>query len=196
MKTHTVARTALTDPEAITASVRYWVETCVVGLNLCPFAGRELQRGRVRFVVTPATTEAGLLANLQDELELLDTNPAIETTLLIHPQVLQEFADYNQFLDAADDLLRVAGVEGIYQLASFHPHYQFAETAAADVENYTNRSPYPMLHLLREQSLERSIANYPDTARIPLRNMALMKRLGFARLEQLLRDCFEFTGEK
>jgi hypothetical protein len=188
--------TALTDPEAIKASVRYWVENCVVGLNLCPFAGRELQQGRIRFVVTPATTEAKLLANLQAELELLDTNPAIETTLLIHPRVLQNFADYNQFLATADDLLRAAGMEGIFQLASFHPQYQFAETAVADVENYTNRSPYPMLHLLREQSLERSIANYPDTAQIPLRNIVLMKRLGFARLEQLLRDCFAITDEK
>ncbi|MCG6888961.1 MAG: DUF1415 domain-containing protein [Gammaproteobacteria bacterium] len=183
--------TDLTDPDAITASVRYWVETVVVGLNLCPFAGRELLQERIRFVVTPAATEAELLASLQAELELLDTNPAIETTLLIHPRVLQDFADYNQFLEAADDLLRATGVEGIYQLASFHPQYQFAETAADDVENYTNRSPYPMLHLLREQSLERSIANYPDTDRIPLRNMARMKRLGIARLKQLLRACFE-----
>ena len=188
--------TDLTDREAITASVRYWVETVVVGLNLCPFAGRQLLQQRIRFVVTPAATEAELVASLQVELELLDTNPAIETTLLIHPQVLQDFADYNQFLETADDLLRATGVEGIYQLASFHPHYQFAETAAADVENYTNRSPYPMLHLLREQSLEQSIANYPDTDRIPLRNMALMKRLGIARLKQLLRACFEVIDDK
>jgi hypothetical protein len=184
-----------TDPDAITAAVRYWVETFVVGLNLCPFAGRELQQERIRFVVTPATTEAELLAGLQAELELLDTNPAIETTLLIHPQVLQDFADYNQFLETADDLLCAAGMEGVYQLASFHPHYQFDGTAAADIENYTNRSPYPMLHLLREQSLERSIAGYPDTARIPLRNVALMKRLGIARLKQLLRACFETIDE-
>jgi hypothetical protein len=187
--------TDLTDPDAITAAVRHWVESVVVGLNLCPFAGRELLQERIRFSVTPAATEAELLASLQGELELLDTDPAIETTLLIHPRVLQDFADYNQFLETADDLLRATGVEGIYQLASFHPHYQFAETAAADVDNYTNRSPYPMLHLLREQSLERSIASYPDTARIPLRNVALMQRLGSARLEQLLRACFETTDE-
>jgi hypothetical protein len=187
--------TDLTDPDVITASVRHWVESVVVGLNLCPFAGRELLRERIRFAVTPAATEAELLASLQGELELLDTDPAIETTLLIHPQVLQDFADFNQFLETADDLLRAMGVEGIYQLASFHPHYQFAETAAADVDNYTNRSPYPMLHLLREQSLERSIASYPDTARIPLRNVALMQRLGVGRMEQLLRACFETTDE-
>jgi len=136
--------TDLNDPGAIIASVRYWVETVVVDLNLCPFAGRELRQERIRFVATSATTEAELLASLQVELEWLDTHPAIETTLLTHPQVLQDFDDYNQFLEAADDLLSAMGVDGIYQLASFHPHYQFAETATADVENYTNRSPYPM----------------------------------------------------
>ena len=178
-----------TDADAITAAVRRWVQSVVVELNLCPFAGRELREGRVRFALTPATTEAQLLERLQAELEWLDTNPDIETTLLIHPRVLQDFADYNQFLDTADALLNAMGADGIYQIASFHPHYQFAETAADDVENYTNRSPYPMLHLLREQSLERAIAAYPDTQQIPLRNIALMKRLGLERLQQLLRDC-------
>lgn len=184
------------DTEAITASVRHWLETFVVDLNLCPFAGRELLQERIRFVVTPATTEAELLASLQAELEMLDTHPEIETTLLIHPRVLQDFEDYNQFLETADDLLQVAAMVGIYQVASFHPHYRFAETAAADVENYTNRSPYPMLHLLREHSLERSIASYPDTAQIPLRNIALMKRLGIARLKQIARACFEVIDAK
>ena len=178
-----------TDADAITAAVRRWVQSVVVELNLCPFAGRELREGRVRFALTPATTEAQLLERLQAELEWLDTNPDIETTLLIHPRVLQDFADYNQFLDTADALLVAMGADGIYQIASFHPHYQFADTAADDVENYTNRSPYPMLHLLREQSLERAIAAYPDTQQIPLRNIALMKRLGIERLKQLLRTC-------
>ena len=176
--------------------MRRWVETVVVGLNLCPFAGRELLQGRIRFVVTAAQTEAALLTSLQAELEWLDSNPAIETTLLIHPQVLQDFDDYNQFLESADDLLRALDAEGVYQIASFHPHYRFANSAAADVENYTNRSPYPMLHLLREQSLERGIASYPDTAEIPLRNMALMQRLGIARLKQLVRACLETTPKK
>jgi hypothetical protein len=176
------------DSDAITASVRHWVESFVVGLNLCPFAGRELRQERIRFVVTSSTTETELLASLQAELEWLDTDPAIETTLLIHPRVLQDFDDYNQFLETADDLLSAMDVDGIYQVASFHPRYQFAGTAVADVENYTNRSPYPLLHLLREQSLERSIASYPDTGQIPLRNIELMKRLGIARLKQLLQE--------
>jgi hypothetical protein len=181
----------MTDPDdsdAIIASVRHWVESFVVGLNLCPFAGRELRQERIRFVVTSSTTEAELLASLQAELERLDTDPAIETTLLIHPRVLQGFDDYNQFLETADDLLSAMEVDGIYQIASFHPHYQFAGTAVADVENYTNRSPYPLLHLLREQSLEQSIASYLDTEQIPLRNIELMKRLGIARLKQLLQE--------
>ena len=185
----------MTDPgdsDAITESVRHWVESFVVGLNLCPFAGRELRQERIRFVVTWSSTEAELLASLQSELECLDSDPAIETTLLIHPRVLQDFGDYNQFLETADDLLSAMDVDGIYQVASFHPHYQFAGTAVADVENYTNRSPYPLLHLLREQSLERSIASYPDTEQIPLRNIELMKRLGIARLKQLLQ---KFGGQ-
>ena len=183
----------MTEPneaDAIAAAVRRWVQTVVVDLDLCPFAGRELRDGRVRFAVTPATTEAQLLTSLQAELERLDANPAIETTLLIHPRVLQDFADYNQFLETADALLAAMGVDGIYQIASFHPDYRFADTAPDDVENYTNRSPYPMLHLLREQSLERSIAGYPDTEQIPLCNIAMMRRLGSARIKQLLRDCF------
>jgi len=179
------------DDAAIIAATRRWVETVVVELNLCPFAGRELRRGRVRFAVTPATTAAELLASLQAELERLDAHPDTETTLLVHPAVLQDFDDYNQFLETADELLAAMGMEGTYQIASFHPQYQFADTAPGDAENYTNRSPYPMLHLLREQSLERSIASYPDPAQIPLRNIALMKRLGVAPLEQLRQACIE-----
>jgi len=178
------------DADAITRTVRRWVETVVVDLNLCPFAGRELHQQRIRFAVTPATAGEELLASLQTELEWLEAHPDIETTLLIHPRVLQDFEDYNQFLETVDALLGAMGLDGIFQVASFHPHYQFAETGNDDVENYTNRSPYPMLHLLRERSLERSIASYPDTAQIPLRNIALMKRIGIARLKQLLQDCF------
>ena len=178
------------DTRAITAAVRRWVETVVVDLNLCPFAGRELQRERVRFTVTRATTESELLASLQAELERLDSHPEIETTLLIHPRVLQDFAVYNQFLETADALLEAMEVDGVYQIASFHPDYRFAGTEADAVENYTNRSPYPVLHLLREATLERAIASYPDTNKIPLRNIALMKRLGTKRLKELLQTCF------
>ncbi len=172
--------------EAILESVRRWVQRLVVDMNLCPFAKRELVKERVRFAITAATTQAQLLAALRSELERLQSDPSVETTLLIHPQVLQDFHDYNQFLDIADNLLADMQFDGVYQIASFHPHYQFAGTAADDAENYTNRTPYPLLHLLREDSLERAIASYPDVEGIPERNIALMRSLGRDALQQLL----------
>jgi hypothetical protein len=166
----------------------------VVGLNLCPFAKRELVNDRVRFAVTDSTTEEQLLAALQAELELLNNDANIETTLLIHAYVLQDFYDYNQFLNVADELLLQMNLDGVYQVASFHPHYQFGGTAPDDAENYTNRSPYPMLHLIREESLERAIAGYPDVDQVPERNIALMNRLGQEKLQALLQACFADAG--
>lgn len=177
--------------EHIIAAVRHWVESMVVGMNLCPFAKRELVKNRVRFVATNATTEEELLMALQDELERLNANPSIETTLLIHAHVLQDFYDYNDFLDLADRLLVQMELEGQYQIASFHPDYQFGGTEPDDAENYTNRSPYPVLHLLREDSLERAIADYPNVDDIPERNIALMNKLGVEKLKDLLSACFE-----
>ena len=177
--------------EKIIAAVRQWVETVVVGLNLCPFAKRELIKNRVRFTVTKALTEEQLLIDLEAELELLNNNEFIETTLLIHPQVLQDFYNYNQFLDYVEGLLTQMGLTGVYQIASFHPDYQFGGTEPNDVENYTNRSPYPLLHLIREDSLERAIANYPDSDQIPERNIALLKSLGRDKMQSLLLSCFD-----
>ncbi len=175
--------------EKIVLAVRQWVDTFVVGMNLCPFAKRELVKNRVRFVTTAATTQEQLLMALQAELELLNADPSIETTLLIHAEVLQDFYDFNDFLDIADSLLVDMELEGIYQVASFHPDYQFGGTEPADAENYTNRSPYPVLHLLREESLERVIADYPDVDDIPERNIALMNNLGPEKLQALLKSC-------
>jgi hypothetical protein len=174
--------------------VRQWVETMVVGMNLCPFAKRELVNNKVRFVTTTSTTEEQLLIALQAELELLNTDPLVETTLLIHANVLLDFHDYNGFLGYADSLLVEMGLEGIYQIASFHPHYQFDGTNPDDAENYTNRSPYPMLHLIREASLERAIADYPAVDQIPVRNVALMNELGQEKLQELLRSCLNDRG--
>ena len=162
----------------------------MIGLNLCPFAKRELLQNRVRFSVTEATTEEQLLVDLQAELELLNSDEAVETTLLIHPEVLQNFYDYNQFLNYADNLLVQMELEGVYQIASFHPDYQFSGTGPDDVENYTNRSPYPMLHLIREESLEQAIANYPDPDQIPVRNVELLKSMGREKMQVLLQACF------
>ncbi len=174
----------------IVGPVRQWVETVVVNMNLCPFAKRELLKKRVRFAVTEAITKGQLLIALQAELELLDGEPSVETTLLIHPQVLQDFYDYNQFLSYADNLLVELKLEGVYQVASFHPHYQFGGTDADDVENYTNRSPYPLLHILREDSLERVITDTADVAQIPAHNIELMNSLGRDKLAALMQACF------
>ena len=176
----------------ISKSVRRWLESFVIDLNLCPFAKRELVKNRIRFKVTNATTEEELLTVLQAEVDILTADEAIETTLLIHPQVLQDFGEYNQFLQLSDALLQQLNLEGVYQIASFHPDYQFANTQLEDVENYTNRSPYPMLHVLREKSLERVIADFPDTDEIPVRNMALMRRLG---RKEILNMAFVDSGD-
>ena len=181
----------LENDEEIIQSVRQWVETFVVGMNLCPFAKRELVKNRVRFVTTAATTAEQLLQVLQTELELLNADPSVETTLLIHPAVLQDFYDFNDFLGCADSLLVDMELEGIYQVASFHPDYQFGGTRSGDAENYTNRAPYPVLHLLREESLERVIADYPDVDDIPERNIELMNSLGQDKLQALLKSCLK-----
>lgn len=177
------------DNEKITLAVRAWVDTFVVGMNLCPFAKRELVKNRVRFVTTESTSVEALRLTLQAELERLNRDPSVETTLLIHPHVLQDFYDFNDFLDVADSLLIEMGLEGVYQIASFHPDYQFGGTAPGDAENYTNRAPYPVLHLLREASLERVIADYPDVDDIPERNIELMNRHGGNKLKALLQSC-------
>lgn len=173
----------------IAGTVRRWLENFIIELNLCPFAGRELIRSRIRFVVTESMTEEQLLVALEAELARLNDDSAVETTLLIHPDVLQDFFDYNQFLDRADQLLVLMGLEGVYQVASFHPDYQFADTAEDDVANYTNRSPYPLLHILREESLARSIAAYPNVEEIPTRNIERMNNLGREKLQALIRGC-------
>ncbi len=179
----------IVNDEQIVLAVRKWVETLVVGMNLCPFAKRELVKNRVRFVTTAATTKEQLLLVLQAELELLNADLSVETTLLIHPDVLQDFYDFNDFLHDADSLLVEMELEGTYQIASFHPDYQFGGTSPSDAENYTNRSPYQVLHLLREDSLERVIADYPNVDDIPQRNIELMNELGREKLQALLKSC-------
>ncbi len=170
-------------------SVQRWLQTMVIDLNLCPFAKRELIKNRIRFTVSDATTEIQLLAALQSELERLNVSDLIETTLLIHPYILQDFYDYNDFLNTADELLLSMKLDGIYQVASFHPDYQFSDTAQDDVENYSNKSPYPILHLLREASLEHAIASHPDTLEIPDNNIAQLNKLGSGVMQALLQDC-------
>lgn len=177
------------NPQKVVQATRRWVQDVVIDLNLCPFARRELVNDRIRFSVSEADTEDSLLADLQRELLLLTDDDSIETTLLVHPAVLQDFHDYNDFLAVADGLIQVLDLEGIFQIASFHPQYQFADTDADAAENYTNRSPYPMLHLLREASLERAIDAYPDTDAIPQRNIQRVTALGRPAMAALLAGC-------
>ncbi|WBU40272.1 MULTISPECIES: DUF1415 domain-containing protein [Marinobacter] len=177
-------------------ATRQWVEDVVVGYNLCPFAKRELVKNRIRFTVTEAKNDDDLLQALHAELQRLGDEPEIETTLLIHPGVLQDFYAYNEFLDAADALLAYLELEGVYQIASFHPDYQFAETEPGAAENYTNRSPYPMLHLLREASLEAAIDSHPDVDGIPDRNIALMNELGAEKMRSILANCLNVSAQE
>ncbi|WP_045764776.1 DUF1415 domain-containing protein [Xanthomonas albilineans] len=165
------------DPIALT---RQWLERAVIGLNLCPFAKAVYVKQQVRYVLSDATTPEALLEELAEELLLLRDTPAeqIDTTLIVHPQVLQDFLDYNDFLDNADAAVEALELLGILQVASFHPHYQFAGTAADDIGNYTNRAPFPTLHLLREDSVERAVAAFPDADVIVERNLQTLETLG------------------
>lgn len=166
--------------EAVVASTRAWLERDVIGLNLCPFAKAVHDAGRIRYVVSPAESAESLRIDLLSELRLLATlDPEkTDTTLLIHPSVLGGFPDYNDFLGVADAAIGEAGLVGVIQIASFHPAYRFAGTEADDVTNRSNRSPYPMLHLLREASIERALADYPDVDGITRRNLETLRRLG------------------
>ena len=166
--------------EQIIADVEQWLDEVVIGLDLCPFAARPRREKRVRIAVSHATDEEALLNDLQAELERLSDTPVaeLETTLLAIPNMLEDFADYNDFLDAVDLWVEQFGWEGDLQVASFHPQYQFADSEADDPGNLTNRSPWPLLHIIREESLEKAIEHYPDVDAIPERNIARMKALG------------------
>lgn len=169
----------MTDQDPI-AATRRWLERAVIGLNLCPFAKAVLAKGQVRFVLSAATTPEQLLEELSSELVLLEQSDPerIDTTLIVHPQVLGDFLDFNDFLDLADGAVAALDLEGEIQVASFHPDYQFAGTAYDEVGNCTNRSPYPTLHLLRESSVERAVAAFPDPEVIVERNLATLEKLG------------------
>ena len=164
----------------VIASMQRWLERAVIGLNLCPFAKAVYVKRQIRYAVTAAATAEALLAELRHELELLgQANPEeVDTTLLIHPQVMTDFIEFNFFLQEADAAIRKLGQEGSLQIASFHPAYEFAGSAPDDIANCTNRSPQPTLHLLREASIDRAVAAFPDAAAIYERNIETLRRLG------------------
>jgi uncharacterized protein len=178
METETTGAGAPT-PEEVVRATRHWLEAAVLGLGLCPFAGPVHQQGLIRYAVSLAETLDDLLDDLIDELRFLAAaDPAeVETTLLIHPRVFDDFLDFNDFLGVAEETVADLDLEGILQVASFHPRYQFEGTAPDDIENYTNRSPYPILHLLREESVERAVAAHPDPDSIYRTNIETLRRL-------------------
>jgi hypothetical protein len=177
-------------PDAwVIARTRGWLEQAVIGLELCPFAKAVHAKGRIRWVVSAATDVDALRIELADELHRLADTPIdeVETTLLIHPQVLTDFLEYNDFLDVADIEIATARLAGVIQVASFHPDYVFAGADPDAVDHATNRSPYPLLHLLREESIDRAVAAFPDPEAIVGRNLATLRALGPAGWQALAR---------
>ena len=179
----------MSDP--VLAETRAWVERAVIGLQLCPFAKAPQVKGQVRYVVSEAGDPESLLSALVEELKLLAATPPerIETTLLVHPRVLTDFEDHNDFLEIAEAALAALDLEGVIQIASFHPHYRFAGSEPDDIANATNRSPHPTLHLLREESIERALATFADPDSIFEANIATLERLGAEGWAALRRRC-------
>lgn len=181
--------TALT-PEQVEADTLAWLDKAVIGLNLCPFAKSVRVKGQVRLLVSTATEPEALLAQLVDELQHLATvDPEVtDTTLLVHPQVLADFLDFNDFLDTAERALQQLELDGVLQIASFHPQFQFAGTEPDDIGNYTNRSPWPTLHLIRESSIARAVAVFPEAEAIYERNIETLESLGLRGWQQLFAE--------
>ena len=177
------------DEADVVAAMREWIEKAVIGLNLCPFAKAVYVKNQVRFVVSTARHLDGLLEDLDRELDFLaaaDPNE-IDTTLLIHPTLLPDFLDFNDFMQLAEAAVGEHGLEGVIQIASFHPHFQFEGTEPDDLGNYTNRAPFPTLHLLREASIERAVAAFPEAETIYARNIETLNALGLAGWQALWR---------
>ncbi|WP_118185288.1 DUF1415 domain-containing protein [Paraburkholderia phosphatilytica] len=168
--------------DEILQATRHWLTRAVIGLNLCPFAKSVHVKKQIRYAISEAVDMEGVLIDLETQLRALDEANAaeIDTTLLIVPRALGDFSDYNDCLFFADRLLRQLRLEGVLQIASFHPYYQFEGTDADDIENYTNRAPYPIFHLLREASIDRAVDAFPDAADIYERNQDTLRRLGHA----------------
>ncbi len=174
----------------IVAATRTWLERAVIGLNLCPFAKAVHVHDRIRYCVSEARSPQTLIEDLSRELRTLQAADPdrCETTLLIHPWTLEDFLDYNDFLDAVETAVEALALTGEIQVASLHPRYQFAGTEPDDIENYTNRSPYPTLHLLRESSIERAVAAFPDASGIYEQNIETLRRLGHEGWRRLWLD--------
>lgn len=176
--------------EAILDACQNWVDKVVIGENFCPFAKRERDRDSIRYSLASADKLEPCIQFFADELLFLDDNTDVETSLLIFPKAFDDFDDYLELLELSQEVLESIGFEGKYQLASFHPDYCFDGCNTDDPENYTNRSPYPMLHLIREESLENALKSVQSPESIPERNIAHAKKLGIETLRKLLDDCY------
>ena len=178
---------ATLESSVVIAETTRWLERAVIGLNLCPFAKAVHVKGQIRYAVCLTASPEHLLTELIRELQILvASDPNVtDTTLLIHPNVFSEFLDYNDFLEVANSTITELKLDGVIQTASFHPQYQFADTEPDDITNFTNRSPYPTLHLLREESVTRAVAAFPEASVIFEKNIETMTALGRAGWEKL-----------
>ena len=170
-------------------NTKKWIQDVVIGCNFCPFAAKEVKQGTVRYHVEEDDDLNACLQVFLNECELLDTNPEIETTIIILPIGFDEFEDYLDLVECAEEILEENGYEGTYQVATFHPNYCFEGEEADDASNFTNRSPYPMLHILREESVERALERYPDAEGIPQRNIDFARTKGSAYMKMLRDAC-------
>ncbi len=178
-----------TTNEILIANTKKWIQDVVIGCNFCPFAAKEVKNGTVRYVVAEVYAVKALLTQLNRECQLLDGDLAVETTIIIIPHGFEKFTAYLKLVAKAEGQLEEEGFEGIYQLASFHPLYCFEGAAKDDAANFTNKSPYPMLHLLREDSVEKAIARYPNADGIPDKNIAFARKKGSAYMQMLRDSC-------
>jgi uncharacterized protein len=174
-------------PEQYINMTKRWLEHSVIEYNFCPFAKKEYVNNSIHYEVIYESNREEQLLSLSEEFKRLDNNPALSTSLLLYPKGLESFFDYLDFVELANELLYELGYEGVYQIASFHPDYCFADTKQSDPENYTNRSPVPIVHLLREDMLEKALDLYPNSEKIPERNILKAQELGSDFFEKLLQ---------
>ncbi len=179
------------DKDKVKQETENWLRTFIIKYSICPFAKKEHDQNRIRYAVFESGEIENCLENLIRECLFLDNNPEIETSLLIFPKHFIDFDDYLDFLNLAESLMIAQSYEGIYQLASFHPDYCFDGENPNDPANYTNRSPYPMLHLIREQSLEQALNTFSQPENIPNRNIRLTREMGLKKLQAILKNCYK-----
>ncbi len=180
----------MTNKTLIIEQTQKWLSSVIIKHSICPFAKREHDNNRIHYEVIESNDLETQLEQLILQCEALDDDTSRETSLLIFPNALSDFEGYLDVVEISTELMTKQGYEGTYQLASFHPQYRFADSSIDDASNYTNRSPYPMLHILREESIEKVLANYPNPEDIPERNIKLTQDLGLEEMKKLLSDCY------